>query len=310
MELCDGGSAADIYQDTEHHLAEDEIQLICRESLKGLAYLHSVGFIHRDIKGANIMVKRDGAVKLIDFGVSGKVSPSSPTRRTFIGTPYWMAPEVIENKISPSPYDVKADVWSMGITLIELAQADPPLSDIHPMKALFQIPYRNPPTLAKPDKWSADFSDFLAKCLVKKPKDRWSVDQLLAHPWLSTCKSSQVLVDLVDKYLVAKAIRDAEDQQQPMEEATEEERQAAALLQKVEQSKNLVSMQQFAEVPPPAPPELPQVIISPPAGGESPPPPPPPEEAEAVPSPVPPPPPPPVPRMFIVEQCSIMIICK
>jgi len=295
MELCDGGSAADIYSDTESPLAEEEIKLICRDSLKGLAYLHSVGFIHRDIKGANIMVKRDGSVKLIDFGVSGKVSPSAPTRRTFIGTPYWMAPEVIENKISPSPYDVKADVWSLGITLIELAQADPPLSDIHPMKALFQIPYRNPPTLAKPEKWSQEFNDFLAKSLVKKPKERWSIDQLLEHPWLSSCKPQKILSELVEKYLVAKAIRDAEDQQQPMEEATEEEKQAAALLQKVEQSKNLVSIQQQVASLSPAVYSSSTITTTTDSSPSPPPPPPPPEDEEEhspEPSSVPPPPPP------------------
>ena len=288
MEYCDGGSTADIYQDLEHHLAEDAIVLVCRETLKGLAYLHSVGFMHRDIKGANIMVKRDGSVKLIDFGVSGKVSAASPTRRTFIGTPYWMAPEVIANKTSATPYDCRADVWSLGITLIELAQADPPLADINPMKALFQIPYRNPPTLARPDKWSPEFNDFVAKCLVKRPQARWTVDQLLHHPWLDACQSPRVLVDLVERYLVAKALRDAEDAEQPMEEQTEEERQAAALLETVENSRNLVRAPETLS-------PLPTLSLSPsPSPSPSPPPPPPPQ------MPLPPlfqltmPPPPPI----------------
>ena len=103
MEYCDGGSTCDFYSTLEQGLEEDAIKLVCRDTLKGLQYMHSVGFIHRDIKGANILVKCDGTVKICDFGVSGEVSIAHPYRRTFIGTPYWMAPEVIENKMSPSP---------------------------------------------------------------------------------------------------------------------------------------------------------------------------------------------------------------
>ena len=239
MEYCDGGSTADIYETLDSGLAEEEIKVICRESLKGLAYMHSLGFLHRDIKGANILVKRDGSVKLIDFGVSGKVSAASPTRRTFIGTPYWMAPEVIENKITATPYGAKADVWSLGITLIELAHGDPPLSELHPMKALFQIPYRNPPTLGDASKWSPEFEDFVSRSLVKRPDERWTVDQLLQHPWLQSCPEQQTLVCLVEDYLEAKARLDAEDAQEPMEAQTEEERQAEALLETLERSGKL-----------------------------------------------------------------------
>ena len=239
MEYCDGGSTADIYETLDSGLAEEEIKVICRESLKGLAYMHSLGFLHRDIKGANILVKRDGSVKLIDFGVSGKVSAASPTRRTFIGTPYWMAPEVIENKITATPYGAKADVWSLGITLIELAHGDPPLSELHPMKALFQIPYRNPPTLGDASKWSPEFEDFVSRSLVKRPDERWTVDQLLHHAWLRDCPAQQTLVCLVEDYLEAKARLDAEDQQQPMEAQTEEEKQAEALLETLERSGKL-----------------------------------------------------------------------
>ena len=177
-------------------LAEDEIRLVCRDALKGLQHMHRMGFLHRDIKGANIMVKRDGSVKLIDFGVSGRVSAAAPTRQTFIGTPYWMAPEVIENKVAQSPYDGSCDVWSLGITLLELAEKGPPLAELHPMKALLQIPYREPPALREPARWSADFCDFVARTLVKRPHDRWPVDRLLRHPWLAHCPDRAVLAAL------------------------------------------------------------------------------------------------------------------
>ena len=254
MELCDGGSAADIYQDIGSPLSEPAIALICREAIKGLRYMHAAGYLHRDIKGANILVKQDGTVKVIDFGVSGRITPDCPTRRTFIGTPYWMAPEVIENKGSPSPYDFKADVWSLGITLIELAQADPPLSELHPMKALFQIPYRNPPTLARPGDWSAEFVDFLGHCLQKNPAQRWSYDQLLEHPWLAKMcpPSNQVLQKLVADYLVAKRLLDEEDEEGEMEGEGEDEREAVEELARLEaQPKASIPIPPPSTPPPP-----------------------------------------------------------
>lgn len=301
MELCDGGSAADIYQDIGEPLSEPAIALICREAIKGLSYMHKEGYLHRDIKGANILVKQDGTVKVIDFGVSGRITPDCPTRRTFIGTPYWMAPEVIENKGSPSPYDFKADVWSLGITLIELAQADPPLSELHPMKALFQIPYRNPPTLAQPERWSPEFVDFLGHCLQKDPAQRWTYEQLLEHPWLTTsCPTNpKVLQDLVVDYLEAKRRLDEEDEEGEMEGEGEDEREAVEELARLEAQPKTSLVQDIATPPafsgrdsstPPPPPPPPPASPPPPPADEPPavniPPP------SAIPPPSTPPPPP------------------
>eukprot|EP01096_Ripella_sp_DP13-Kostka_P010036 TRINITY_DN3904_c0_g1_i1.p1 TRINITY_DN3904_c0_g1~~TRINITY_DN3904_c0_g1_i1.p1 ORF type:complete len:1241 (+),score=594.99 TRINITY_DN3904_c0_g1_i1:247-3969(+) len=196
MELCDS-SVRDIFEYTEEPLLEKEIALITRGTLQGLAYMHSVGFIHRDIKGANILLTPDGYVKLVDFGVS---SLDKAKAKTFVGTPYWMAPEVIDSKNSISGYTEKVDVWSVGITCIELAETVPPLSYINPMRALFQIPARDPPVLEKAHKWSANFHDFLAKCLEKNPKLRPTATELLNHPFVANCdQDPQILVDFIKR---------------------------------------------------------------------------------------------------------------
>lgn len=212
MECCDGGSVTEIYQELNSPLTEPQIALICRETLKGLEYLHNtMSIIHRDLKGANILLTEDGGVKLADFGVSGQLSANTTKRLTFIGTPYWMAPEVIENRSSPVPYDTKSDIWSLGITLIELAEAEPPLSEIHPMKVLFQIPYRDPPQLKSPERWSKDFVNFIAVCLCKDPQQRKTATELLKHPFVQNCKDRSILVDVIDRYKKARAAeRDAD----------------------------------------------------------------------------------------------------
>eukprot|EP00727_Mastigamoeba_balamuthi_P006390 m51a1_g2371 putative serine threonine-protein kinase 10 (1901) ;mRNA; r:655050-664826 len=248
MELADGGSAADIYQELNRPMEEKEIQLICRDTLRGLQYLHSNGILHRDIKGANILIKQDGSVKLVDFGVCGKVSAQSPTRRTFIGTPYWMAPEVIENKGAPSPYDGRCDVWSLGITLLELAHGEPPLSELHPMKALFQIPYRTPPTLNKPQLWSSGFNDFVTQSLMRDPRQRPTVGQLLNHPWMANCSPPSVLAAVVQMYLVAKKQNEDAEEADAMEEVTEEERKASEMLQQVEKTKPKAQQQPSSSI--------------------------------------------------------------
>eukprot|EP01105_Mastigella_eilhardi_P020271 TRINITY_DN4815_c0_g1_i1.p1 TRINITY_DN4815_c0_g1~~TRINITY_DN4815_c0_g1_i1.p1 ORF type:complete len:954 (-),score=341.97 TRINITY_DN4815_c0_g1_i1:62-2923(-) len=204
MELCDGGSASDLYQDLKESFSEAMIAYITRETLKGLDYLHNMGIIHRDIKGANILLTLKGAVKLVDFGVSGKLSPSQPGRYTFIGTPYWMAPEVIENKNSAVPYDTKADIWSIGITMLEFAHGQPPLSDIHPMKAIFQIPIRKPPTLTNPGAWSSSFPDILEKCLARDPKARLSCAQLLQHQFFKQSLDQEGAAATVARYMEIK----------------------------------------------------------------------------------------------------------
>lgn len=181
MEYCGGGSIADIIEILESPLTEEQIKYVCREALKGIHYLHSNKKLHRDIKGGNILVSDDGSIKLVDFGVSTQLERTMAKCDTFTGTPYWMAPEVIQQNM----YDGKADIWSLGITCIELAEMLPPLSDIHPMRALFLIPTAPLPKLSEPEKWSKDFHDFLSKTLVKEPEKRLSAEELLKHPFVT-----------------------------------------------------------------------------------------------------------------------------
>ncbi|KAI8851327.1 sterile 20-like kinase 3 [Chytridium lagenaria] len=165
MELCTGGSCQDILQ--PHPLPERLIALILHQILHGLAYLHARGKIHRDIKAANILLTGDGRAKLADFGVSGQITSTMTKMNTFVGTPYWMAPEVILR----SAYGCKADIWSLGITAIELATGLPPYSNLHPLRVLFMIPKCDPPRL--PETFSKMFREFLELCLQQKQSQVW-----------------------------------------------------------------------------------------------------------------------------------------
>ncbi|WFD37050.1 hypothetical protein MCUN1_003942 [Malassezia cuniculi] len=171
MELLDGGSVAALLK-KNGPLSDDAAAVILHELTHGLEYLHSQGIIHRDLKAANVLLATSGAVKLADFGVAAQLAHRSSWRNTLVGTPYWMAPEVIQQ----SHYDWHADIWSLGITAIELATGDPPFSEHHPMRALFLIPKSSPPTL--PAGRSAAFAAFVARCLVKRPQERASAKQL------------------------------------------------------------------------------------------------------------------------------------
>lgn len=156
-----------------------------KETLKGVAYLHSVGKIHRDIKGANILLTEKGDVKLADFGVSAQITATMSKRKSFIGTPYWMAPEVaaVERK---GGYNHQCDIWAIGITAIELAELQPPMFDLHPMRALFLMSKSGfkPPTLKDKTRWSEDFQRFVKWALTKNPKKRPNAEQLLMHKFL------------------------------------------------------------------------------------------------------------------------------
>uniref|UniRef100_A0A671MES4 Mitogen-activated protein kinase kinase kinase kinase n=1 Tax=Sinocyclocheilus anshuiensis TaxID=1608454 RepID=A0A671MES4_9TELE len=198
MEYCGGGSLQDIYQVTGP-LKEKQIAYICRETLQGLNHLHETGKIHRDIKGANILLADQGDVKLADFGVAAEISASVAKRKSFIGTPYWMAPEVaaVEKK---GGYNHLCDIWAVGITAIELAELQPPMFDLHPMRALMLMSKSSfqPPKLKDKSKWSAGFHSFVKMCLIKSPRKRPTAETLLQHPFVTQLLTRKLMIELLD----------------------------------------------------------------------------------------------------------------
>lgn len=199
MEYCGGGSLQDIYHVTGP-LSESQIAYMSRETLQGLYYLHSKGKMHRDIKGANILLTDNGYVKLADFGVSAQITATLAKRKSFIGTPYWMAPEVaaVERK---GGYNQLCDIWAVGITAIELAELQPPMFDLHPMRALFLMTKSNfqPPKLKDKIKWTSNFHHFVKLSLTKNPKKRPTAEKLLQHPFVSQPLSRTLAIELLDK---------------------------------------------------------------------------------------------------------------
>ncbi|KAF7700456.1 TRAF2 and NCK interacting kinase a [Silurus meridionalis] len=186
MEYCGGGSVYDLIHSTkEKCLNEDWTALLCRGILTGLAHLHKYKIIHRDIKGQNILLTDSAEVKLVDFGVSTQLDNTLGKQSTFIGTPFWMAPEVINcEKSSDGAYDCKSDVWSLGITAIEMAEGKPPLSEMKPLQAILTIAQSEPPTV-DPQRCSHTFQSFLKGCLVKDYTKRLSAQELLTHPFIT-----------------------------------------------------------------------------------------------------------------------------
>ncbi|KAF7287419.1 hypothetical protein GWI33_001393 [Rhynchophorus ferrugineus] len=172
MEYCGAGSVSDIMRLRKKTLSEDEIATILSDTLKGLEYLHLRRKIHRDIK-ADTMAKRN----------------------TVIGTPFWMAPEVIQE----IGYDCVADIWSLGITALEMAEGKPPYGDIHPMRAIFMIPTKPPPSFREPDKWSAEFIDFVSVCLIKNPEERATATDLLVHEFIGNAKAPNILNAMIQE---------------------------------------------------------------------------------------------------------------
>ncbi|XP_064194817.1 TRAF2 and NCK-interacting protein kinase-like isoform X6 [Anguilla rostrata] len=225
MEFCGAGSVTDLIKNTKgNSLKEEWTAYICREILKGLTHLHHHKVIHRDIKGQNVLLTENAEVKLVDFGVSAQLDRTVGRRNTFIGTPYWMAPEVIACDENPdATYDFKSDLWSLGITAIEMAEGAPPLCDMHPMRALFLIP-RNPAPRLKSKKWSKKFQSFIDSCLVKNHGQRPSTEQLIKHPFIwEQTNERQVRIQLKDHIDRTKKRRGEKDETEYEYSGSEEE---------------------------------------------------------------------------------------
>ncbi|XP_042290262.1 STE20-like serine/threonine-protein kinase isoform X2 [Thunnus maccoyii] len=223
IEFCAGGAVDAIMLELERPLTEPQIRVVCKQTLDALIYLHENKVIHRDLKAGNILLSLEGDVKLADFGVSAKNTKTLQRRDSFIGTPYWMAPEVVMCETSKDrPYDYKADIWSLGVTLIELAQIEPPNHEMNPMRVLLKIAKSEPPTLMHPSRWSPEFSDFLRKALDKNVDNRWGPVQLLQHPFVTSVTDSKPLRELIAeaKAEVTEEIEDSKEEEEEEEAET------------------------------------------------------------------------------------------
>lgn len=205
IEFCECGAVDSIMNELQRPLTEPQIRYICHEMCKGLSFLHRNKVIHRDIKAGNVLLTIGGAVKIADFGVSAKNKHTLQKRSTFIGTPYWMAPETIQCETDKdNPYDYKADIWSLGITLIEFAQRYPPWGEgpdkKKPVQVLLTILKHEPPKLDFPSRWSREFSEFLALCLQKDPTRRPTASELMAEPFIGNSTDPKPVRDLISEY--------------------------------------------------------------------------------------------------------------
>ncbi|XP_076658179.1 STKc_myosinIII_N_like and MYSc_Myo21 domain-containing protein ninaC isoform X5 [Halictus rubicundus] len=198
MELCDGGTALDLVRGLiamDKKLREEHIGHILREVIKAVMYLHENNVMHRDIRASNVLLTREGEVKLVDFGLSRSIQGEMGKRYTCVGSPCWMAPELAVSKENSSSngYGTRADVWAIGITAIELADGKPPFQDMHPTRALFQIVRNPPPNLYRPSNWTQNFNDFIAECLEKNPDNRPFMPEIFEHPFLSELPDNDYL---------------------------------------------------------------------------------------------------------------------
>ncbi|CAL8291264.1 unnamed protein product [Gadus morhua 'NCC'] len=194
MEYLQGGALTNIVSETR--LSEEQIATVCEAVLQALAYLHSQGVIHRDIKSDSILLTLDGRIKLSDFGFCAQISKDIPKRKSLVGTPYWMAPEVI----SKSPYGTEVDVWSLGIMVVEMVDGEPPYFSETPVAAMKRLRDEHAPTVRNVSQISPVLKDFLDRMLTRDPMERASATDLLEHPFLLQSGSPQCLVPLVEQY--------------------------------------------------------------------------------------------------------------
>jgi serine/threonine protein kinase len=202
MELMDGGSLTNVA--TYCECQEPHIAYFMREVLKALDYMHKRNKIHRDIKTDNVLLKKNGEVKLADFGYTAQLSSEEECRKSVVGTPYWMAPELIKSK----PYSFAVDIWSLGIMCRELAEGEPPYVEVPPMRALYLIVSSGIPPISSPEKRSPELMDFLDKCLMMDPTQRATAAQLLEHPFLRTAAHRDQIPSLIK---LAEELSSAED---------------------------------------------------------------------------------------------------
>ncbi|ELP87773.1 serine/threonine protein kinase, putative [Entamoeba invadens IP1] len=195
MEICGAGSVSDIMHILNATLDEREIQIILKDVLHGLSYLHQMKMIHRDIKAANILVSDDGVSKLADFGVSTKMGATNKLQKTMIGTPYWMPPEIILE----TGHNQLADIWSVGITAIEMFDGRPPHAELHAMRAIFMIPNAPPPKLMTPDDATPAFNQFIALCCIKDYKKRPPALEMLKCEFMKPNGNRKRITDLIEK---------------------------------------------------------------------------------------------------------------
>uniref|UniRef100_A0A7N6FC58 non-specific serine/threonine protein kinase n=1 Tax=Anabas testudineus TaxID=64144 RepID=A0A7N6FC58_ANATE len=253
IEFCAGGAVDAIMLELERALTEPQIKVVCKQTMQALVYLHDNKIIHRDLKAGNILLTLDGDVKLADFGVSARNTKTLQRRDSFIGTPYWMAPEVVMCETSKDrPYDYKADIWSLGVTLIELAQIEPPNHEMNPMRVLLKIAKSDPPTLMQPSRWSPEFNDFLKRCLDKNVDSRWSATQLLQHSFVSSVTDNKPLRELIAEAKAEVTEEIEEHKEDEEEEETEDEKipLSPSILESVpEKGEPILPMSTPTEVP-------------------------------------------------------------
>ncbi|ELP93929.1 serine/threonine protein kinase PAK, putative [Entamoeba invadens IP1] len=194
MEFMDGGCLTDILENHDTiQMGETHIAFVCRETLQALNFIHNLNCIHRDIKSDNMLLTNDGKVKLADFGYAAQLNQKQKNRSTVVGTPYWMAPELIRGH----DYGVKIDIWSLGIMVMEMAEGDPPYMEFPPLRALFLITTKGIPPLKNADKWSREMNNFVGSCLETIPENRATSDQLLGHPFLKSACQTQEFAQLI-----------------------------------------------------------------------------------------------------------------